>query len=84
MQFPSKESEIIVLAQDLSAGLGANPSVFPAPPVSPADLQARMSAYITARDAATAAAAAAQQATAAKAAALTALSDDMKADLLYA
>ena len=81
MQFPSKESDIIVLAQDLSAGLGANPSVFPAPPVSPADLQARMSAYITARDAATAAAAAAQQATAAKAAALAALSDDMMADL---
>ena len=82
--FPIKEADIIVLAQDLLSGLNANSGTYPAPPVTVANLQARMSDYITTRDAATAAAAAAQQATAAKTAALNALADDMKADLRYA
>ena len=83
-QFPIKESEIIVLAQDIAAGLTANAAVYPAPPIAPADLQTRMGAYITARDAAVAAQAAAEQATATKTEALQALTDDMKADLRYA
>ncbi len=83
-QFPRTEPQVIVLAQDMSAGLAANAAVYPAPPVAPADLQTAMAAYITARDAAVAAAAAAEQATAAKNEALQALTDDMKADLRYA
>lgn len=83
-QFPRTEPQVIVLAQDISAGLTANTAVFPAPPVPPADLQNRMTDYITARDAAVAAAAAAEQAIAAKNEALQALTDDMKADLRYA
>ncbi len=83
-RFPLKESEIVVLAQDMSSGLTANATVYPAPPVAPADLQTAMGAYITARDAAVAATAAAEEATAAKNEALQALTDDMKADLRYA
>jgi hypothetical protein len=83
-QFPRTEPQVIVLAQDMAAGLAANAAVYPAPPVAPADLQTAMGAYITARDAAVAAAAAAEQTTAAKNEALQALTDDMKADLRYA
>lgn len=83
-QFPRTEPQVIVLAQDMAAGLAANAAVYPAPPVAPADLQTAMAAYITARDAAVAAAAAAEQATAAKNEALQTLTDDMKADLRYA
>ena len=83
-QFPRTEPQVIVLAQDMAAGLAANAAVYPGPPVAPADLQTAMAAYITARDAAVAAAAAAEQATAAKNEALQALTDDMKADLRYA
>ncbi|MEA3364702.1 MAG: hypothetical protein U9Q79_03590 [Candidatus Hydrogenedentes bacterium] len=75
---------MIVLAQDMAAGLAANAAVYPAPPVAPADLQAAIGAYVTARDAAVAAVAAAEQATATKNEALQALTDDMKADLRYA
>jgi hypothetical protein len=83
-RFPLKEAEILALANDMATGLGANAAVYPAPPVAPVDLQSRMGAYITARDAAVAAAAAAEQATAAKDEVLQALTDDMKADLRYA
>jgi len=83
-QFPRTEPQVIVPAQDMATGLAANAAVYPAPPVAPADLQTRMAAYITARDAAVAAAAAAEQTTAAKNEALQALTDDMKADIRYA
>jgi hypothetical protein len=83
-RFPLKEAEIVVLAQDMAAGLAANAAVYPAPPVAPADLQTAMGAYITARDAAVAATAAAEQATAAKDEALQAVVDGMKADIRYA
>lgn len=83
-QFPRTEAQIAVLANDMAAGLAANAAVYPAPPVAPADLQTRLAAYVTARDAAVAAQAAAEQATAAKNEALEALTDDMKTDLRYA
>ena len=83
-QFPRTEPQVVVLAHDITAGLAANAAVYPAPPVPPADLQNRMTDYITARDTAVAAAAAAEQATAAKNEALQALTDYMKADLRYA
>jgi len=65
-------------------GLGANAAVYPSPPVSVADLGAALSAFVTAKNAATAAQAAAEQATATKDEALQTLVDDMKADLRYA
>jgi hypothetical protein len=83
-RFSIKESEIVVLGQDIAAGLTANAAVYPAPPVAPAALQTRMGAYITARDAAIAAQTAAEQATAANTKGLQAMTDDMKADLRYA
>ena len=89
-RFPSKESEVLVLAQEMTTGLSANLATFPAPPVPFDDvppapsLTLHTSDYITARDAATAAAAAAEQATSDKEAALQTLVDAMKADLRYA
>lgn len=54
-KFPIKESEIIALAQTISAGLAANATTFPAPPVTVTDLNAHITDYITSRDAVTAA-----------------------------
>ena len=83
-RFPRTEPKIVALAQDLAAGFAANAAVYPAPPVAPADLQAGVAAYVTARDDAIAAQAAAEQAAAAKNELLEALTDDMKADIRYA
>ena len=83
-QFPTKEAEILALAQDLTAGLTAETTTYPALPVSTDELKADTSAYIAARDAAVSAQAAAEQATAAKDEALQTLSDNMKTDLRYA
>lgn len=82
-RFPSKEAEVLALAQDMTAGLTANAATYPAPPVAPAGLQARIDAYTAFRDAAVAALAAAEQATASKNEALQLLTDDMKSDLRY-
>ena len=45
-QFPQSEAEIIVAAQAIIGGLTANPTVFPAPPVSAADLQAALDSFV--------------------------------------
>ncbi len=89
-RFPSKEAEVLVLAQELTTGLTANAATFPSPPVVPdappptPSLTLMTSEYTTARDAAVAAAAAAEQATTTKDEALQALVDAMKDDLRYA
>jgi len=83
-RFPRREDGIVGLAGKVSAGLTANPGVYPAPPVAPADLETALGNYVSARDAAVAAAAAREQASAAKRAALAALTDALKADLRYA
>lgn len=83
-RFPSKEADVVVLAQNLSVGLDASAAVYPSPPVTPADLQTALTAYIAAREASVAAVAAAEEATAAKDEALQNLTDEMKADLRYA
>ncbi len=44
-RFPRTESQVIVLAHDMSAELVGNAAVYPAPPVVPADLQTAMAAY---------------------------------------
>ena len=83
-KFPRREDGIVALAGEMSAGLTANPTVYPAPPVAPLDLETAMGTYIAAREAAVAEAAAAEQATTTKEEALEGLTDAMKADLRYA
>ena len=83
-RFPIKESEVVVLAQEMATGLAANIAIYPAPPIPTPVFTIRTSEYTTARDAAVAAAAAAEQATATKDEALQALVDAMKANLRYA
>ena len=82
-RFPKSEAEILALGQSMATGLAANAAVYPAPPVSVANLGAALSAYVTAKNAATAAQAA-EQATATKDEALQTLTDSMKADIRYA
>ena len=38
-QFPSRETEVLALAEDLAAGLTANPEIYASPPVPPADVR---------------------------------------------
>ena len=83
-RFPRTEPETLALAQAMITGLGANPLVYPAPPVAPLDLGTAAAAYSTARSDAVAAEAAAAAAITAKDEALQTLTDDMKADLRYA
>lgn len=83
-RFPSKESEVLVLAQEMMAGLVTSIAIFPSPPVPDIDLEVDIGMYISARDAAVAAAAAAEEATTTKGEALQTLIDAMKADLRYA
>lgn len=56
--FPTKEAEIIALAQTIAAGLAANTTTFPTPPVTVTALNAHISDYLMSRDAIIAAAAA--------------------------
>ncbi len=83
-RFPLKEPEIAQLAQEMGAGLAANILIYPAPPVSPLDLGALLSAYSTAKIALVAAQAAAEEATTTKDDVLDLLVDGMKSDLRYA
>jgi hypothetical protein len=83
-RFPTKEAEVVAMAQEMLSGLAANAATYPAPPVAIADLGTLRNAYITAQNAAIAAQAAADQAYTDKADALEALADGMKTDLRYA
>lgn len=83
-RFPSREAEIKSLAQNIVTGLTDNAATYPAPPVAPADLQAKLDSFIALGDQAVAARAASEQATATKLAGLEELTDAMKADLRYA
>lgn len=83
-RFPTREAEIRALAQNIVTGLTDNPGVYPAPPVTPAALQAKLDSVITLADEAVAARAAAEQATATKDAGVTELADAMKAEIAYA
>jgi hypothetical protein len=82
-RFPDSDSELIALTQKLIAGLQGNPD-FPAPPVSSADLQSRLDAFIGLCDTQTSIQAAAEQATAAKSTGREQLAAEVKADLHYA
>ncbi len=83
-QFPRSEAEILVLAQEMAAGLAANPATYPSPPVAVLDLTTAAAAYVVANTGAVAAQAAAELATGTKNDALAALVDAMKDDLRYA
>ena len=82
--FPRTEGEILILAQNLIAGLTANAATYPAPPVAPPALQAVLASFNTLQNNAAAAQAAAAQATALKMDGLEELTDAMKSDLRYA
>lgn len=72
------------MAQNIITGLTANPGVYPAPPVTPAALQAKLDSAITLSDEAVAARAAAEQATVTKDAGMEELTEAMKAEISYA
>ena len=83
-RFPTTEGEIIVLAQNIVAGLTANAATYPAPPVAAADLQAVLESFITLQSNVAAAKAALSTAVTIKDAGLEELTDAMKAILRYA
>jgi len=82
--FPSREAEVLALAQELMSGLTGYSDIYPAPPIIPQELDTAISEYTATRDAAVVAQATAEQATAAKDEILQTLIDDMRADLRYA
>jgi hypothetical protein len=84
MNFPSRELDIVRLAQDVANGFTANPDTFPAPPAAAERLLEAVGAYNTARDAAIAAQATAVKGTASKNEALGELTGLLRADLRYA
>ncbi len=83
-EFPQSRARDRAAAQDVSNGLAGNPDTFPAPPAGPDEIEKLLLTYNNAREAAIAASAGAVQATAAKDEALTALVEQVKADLRYA
>lgn len=83
-RFPSREADIRALAQNIVTGMTDNAAIFPAPPVTPADLQAVLDSLTTLADEAVAARAQAELVTVNKNAALEELKDAMKANIRYA
>ncbi len=83
-RFPEREGQIKELAQNIITGLTDAAATFPAPPLTPAELQALLDSLITSGDECVATQAAAEQATVTKNAGLEELSDGMKAVLRYA
>jgi len=83
-KFPKSESDIVVLAETVIAGLSANSTVYSMPPISIEQLTTRLQDYQAARNAAVAAQAAAEEATLAKDKALAALTKDLRTNLRYA
>jgi hypothetical protein len=84
MRFPEAEPEIAALAQLLVQGLGQATEDFPAPPVPPEELRAKLDAYHATAAATVVAETAVREQHAAKDLALEDLVDDMRANLKYA
>ena len=82
--FPSRETDIARLAQDVINGLRANPDVFPSPPFGPDELEQDLVTYGTRRDRALVSHAGAAQDTAAKDEALSTMVKKVKGELRYA
>ncbi len=83
-RFPLRQAKVLELAEALIAGLTDNPAVYPAPPISTADLQAVLTACREAFDEVVAARAAFEMALTAKNEVLAGLVEKMKKDLRYA
>ncbi len=83
-RFPKSEAEIAALARRMITGLTEATEDFPAPPVTPEQMQAVLTEYDSAKDAALAADGAAAETFAVKDEVLETLMDLMKADLRYA
>jgi hypothetical protein len=83
-RFPTREGDIKTLAQNIVTGLTANPAVFPAPPITPAALQALLNSTITVDAEAVAARALAEQASLTKDGSYEELTNGMKTVLRYA
>nr|VFK44979.1 MAG: Fibronectin type III domain-containing protein [Candidatus Kentron sp. TC] len=83
-KFPDVEAKILDLGQEMSAGLAANTGIYPAPPMSIADLNAAIAAYQEARDALVAAQAQVKLAVEKKDKVLDILMRGMKSNLRYA
>jgi hypothetical protein len=82
--FPTRENDVMALADDLIKGLTRDAEIFPSPPTSAEELQASFDKFQQAREAAATADGAARDAHGAKDEALDELTDKMKADLKYA
>ena len=83
-RFPESEPEITALALLVAQGLGQATEDFPAPPVPPEELQAKLDAYNSTAAATVVAETAVREQHAAKDRALEELVDDTKANLKYA
>ena len=75
-RFPKSEPEIVALAQAVIAGLAANATTYPSPPVATEELTTNVSDLIASQNAAIAASAAAKEATVAKNETLEVLKDN--------
>ena len=84
MQFPTREAEILRLANDIAAGLAAHTDVFPAPPFSPADFQQALAEHDANREAKIRAYATAAQSTDAKEQSQRKVEDMSKSVIRYA
>nr|VFK11459.1 MAG: Fibronectin type III domain-containing protein [Candidatus Kentron sp. LPFa]VFK24549.1 MAG: Fibronectin type III domain-containing protein [Candidatus Kentron sp. LPFa] len=83
-KFPSVEAKILNLGREVSAGLAANTDIYPAPPVSVADLDAVIADYEEAKEALVAAQAKAKLALEKKDRVLDAVVASIKSELRYA
>ena len=84
MRFPYREPDILRLANDIAAGLAANPEEFPATPYSPEEFEQALDTHDGNREAQIMSRAAAMQATAAKDESLETITDMSKSVLRYA
>ncbi|HWP38186.1 MAG TPA: fibronectin type III domain-containing protein [Gemmatimonadales bacterium] len=84
MQFPTREAEILRLANDIAAGLAAHADVFPSPPFTPADFQQAFAEHDSAREVSIQTRAAAAQSTEAKQKSLSKVEDMSKSVIRYA
>jgi len=84
VQYPSREADILRLANDIAAGLAAHTEVFPAPPIAPEELEQALSEHDANREAAIQARAQAAQSTATKDGSLAKIQDMSKVLIRYA
>lgn len=83
-KFPSREADVVTLAQTISSGIQAHAMVFPNPPVAAVDLNSQIAEFLGLRDSAVNAEAALRQIVTDKNAALDTLHQMMRSDITYA